>query len=725
MNKFAYSLSSISLKYLSFLSKANIHIIGSENIPSGSNIFTANHFTRIETIFLPYHIHRITHRPVWSLAADELFQSGFLQALLSSMGAVSTRDPHRDDLILTTLLSKDAEWIIFPEGRMVKNKKTVKKNGFEISDGIEARPPHTGAAALALRCEFFRERLRRMQEKNPEECQRIANIFDITDIESVLSNETHIIPINISYYPETPKPNILSRIVQRVIKSPSQRLMDEIMTEGAMVFAGTDITIRFGDPIKIRPFLNHFLIESDLTTRRPIGFNEKTSSRPVIKEISIDIMETYMGRVYAMATINYDHVMACILKHFPYRADGIDLYEFKCKVYYAISEMIHNESFCYYQSFFDNQIHLLIDDRFGRFDAFFKIAQESGVITIEGQKIFKDQARFVRQEDFHRIRIENPLLVITNEIEPLKAVEAHLKKIAQIPNNEIHKLIKHHLLEKIQAEFDQDYDRYFREGESKKSDIGQPVFLQYHRDRAGVLLIHGYMAAPAEVKGFAQYLHARGYTVYAPRLKGHGTSPEDLSQTRYTQWIESVEEAYVVLKHSCETIFIGGFSTGAGLALELCTRVKDYKAVFAIAPPIQLRDLGSYFIPAIDTWNQMIKKVKLDAMAKEFIANQPENPHINYHRNPISGVHELEKLMDDLEPRLKQIEQPALVVQSRNDPVVEPKGTSRLFQHIGSAFKEYYIFDFDRHGILLGKGATRVYQAIENFLMLWTSGNKA
>ena len=101
---------------------------------------------------------------------------------------------------------------------------------------------------------------------------------------------------------------------------------------------------------------------------------------------------------------------------------------------------------------------------------------------------------------------------------------------------------------------------------------------------------------------------------------------------------------------------------------------------------------------------------------KEFVENKPENPHINYLRNPISGVKEIERLMDDLEPKLPDLLMPALIVQSRRDPVVDPKGSRKIFERIGSEEKKYILFNFDRHGILLGEGAEKVYQAIGDFV---------
>ncbi len=716
MNRFAFELSSYTLKTFSGFSNANVKISGQNNIPDGSLIFTANHFTRIETIFLPYHIHNITKKEVWSLAAAELFNVSVLQGFLNNLGAVSTRNPNRDELILKTLLSGNVEWIIFPEGMMVKNKKLIKKDQFSVQDDETARPPHTGAAITALRCEFYRERIRRMKQMKEPEYDRLLERFELKNIDDFLEKETFIVPVNITYYPARPEANIISKIAQIVVKTPSKRVMDELMTEGSLLFHDVDINIRFGKPIEIKKYLVDPYIESILTVKRNVRFEEDLSTKAIFKDFSSVIMEDYMAAVYDMTTLNYDHVMACILKHFPYREQGIDIYEFKCKVYYAISWLTSNRSCFVSDNFYENQIHLLTDDRYHRISDFLKIAEETGIITIKNGRMIKDQIRFLNTANFHTIRIENPILVMANEVEPVCEAEDGIKRIAQYTQAEIRRCVKHKIEEKIQIDFSTDYDQYFIDGESKRKRIGTPLFLKHDNEIAGVLLIHGYMAAPEEMKAFARYLHKKSFTVYVPRLKGHGTAPEDLAQSTHDQWIESVEEAFVVLRHSCEKIIVGGFSTGAGLALDVSTRVNDLAAVFAVAPPMRLKDLGSYFVPAIDTWNSMIKMIHLDSIAKEFVANNPENPHINYVRNPIAGIRQLEKLMDQLEPKLKSIHWPTLVVQSRKDPVVNPAGTLRLFEQLGSDIKEYYIFDHERHGILLGQGVKRIYSAIVNFI---------
>jgi esterase/lipase len=72
--------------------------------------------------------------------------------------------------------------------------------------------------------------------------------------------------------------------------------------------------------------------------------------------------------------------------------------------------------------------------------------------------------------------------------------------------------------------------------------------------------------------------------------------------------------------------------------------------------------------------------------------------------------------MASMEPRLHEICVPALVIQSSRDPVVDPKGSKRIFDLLGSDNKDYMLVNYDRHGILLGPGAERVHQAIAEFV---------
>jgi esterase/lipase/1-acyl-sn-glycerol-3-phosphate acyltransferase len=712
MNTFAFYSTTFALKRLINYSKTRVRFHGEEKLPKGSVIYVINHFTRLETVLLPYYLKNLTKIPIWTLADAGLFK-GALADFLDKSGALSTKNPDRDELMVRSLLTGEASWIIFPEGRMVKSKKIMDNDQFIISSDSGKYRPHTGAATLALRTEFYRERIRRLLTSSPGEAERLLTLFNIETVSSLFDHETVIVPVNITYYPMFPKENILTSLAESFVEDLTERMIEELMTEGTMIFSGVDIDINFGDPIHIRPYLDNSLIEQDIASLKEINFDDPIASAPLMKTSATEIMESYMGQIYGMTTINHDHLFASVLKLLPFKI--IDEDDYLERVFLAI-EFARSNGFILHESLREPQVQLLTDDRYKKYENFIGVAEMTGVVRREERAIIRDYDKFELEHDFHKIRVENPIAVIANEVEPLRRLQSAILRIAMEPPYQIKRRLTATLLERASREYEKAYKSFFIEGESKDISVGKPVMLEGKTRAVGVLLIHGYMAAPLEIRELALYLQETGFWVYGPRLAGHGTSPDDLATRKYIDWVESAEQGYLILKNMCDKVVVGGFSTGAGLALDLVSRVKDPACVFAVAPPMKLQDFSTRFVPAVDTWNQLMAKMRFNAAKKEYVINSPENPHINYLRNPISSLRELDRLMNDLEPKLEHITIPALVVQARLDPVVNPKGTRKIFDLIGSETKEYFIFSHNRHGILLGPDTKRVHRAIGDFI---------
>jgi esterase/lipase/1-acyl-sn-glycerol-3-phosphate acyltransferase len=713
MNRFAYRTTGLFVKAISELSKAKIERHGTEQIPDGSIIFVINHFTRVETFLMPYEIFKLTGVPVWSLASYELFKGAF-GGYLKRVGAVSTRNPDRDRLIVKTLLTGEANWIVFPEGRMVKNKKLIEKGRFMISYAGGKRPPHTGAATLALRTEFYRQRLRRLLETAPEEARHLQALFEIEDVEPVTDRTTTIVPVNLTYFPIRARENLLSGLARRLVEEIPERVVEEIMTEGTMLLAGVDIDIRFGKPIDVSECLRHAPIKQDIISPRRIGFDDVLPSRMRMRKEALQLMQRYMRAIYDMTTINHDHLSASLLRLIP--KDRFKTYDLRRRLYDAAEATRRHTDICLHRSLQDDQLHLLTDDHHHRVKDFLAVATDKEIIRQDGEYLIKDPTKFSSPYDFHRARIDNPVEVMANAVEPLKNLQRIVRRSAWKPSLWLKRNIAARLNAWARDEFLQDYREHFIEGESKPKAVGQPYMIRGRKRDVGVLLIHGYMAAPMEVKALAAYLGRKGLWVYAPRVKGHGTSPEDLAETTYHQWVTSVDVGYAIMRNTCRRVVVGGFSNGAGLALDLVARVQEAAGVFAICPPMRLQDISTRLVPAVAVWNRLMTRVHLEEARMTFVENHPEFPEINYLRNPVSGVRELERLMDAVEPRLPGITVPALIIQAQGDPVVHPKGSARVFQALGSEDKSYLLFNFNRHGIVRGPGSDKVHQAVWDFI---------
>jgi esterase/lipase/1-acyl-sn-glycerol-3-phosphate acyltransferase len=713
LNRVAYRMTSLAVKAITNLSKANISCYGEENIPDGSKIFVINHFTRLETFLMPYVIFKLTGIPVWSLASYEFFK-GALGAYLEKVGAVSTKNPNRDRLVVKTLLTGEANWIIFPEGSMIKNKKIIEKGRFMLSAAGGKHPPHTGAATLGLRTEFYRQRLQRLSAENSAEVRYLLEQFQIEDLEPVINGNTYIVPVNLTYYPIRARENILSHLAVRLVDDLPERIIEEIMTEGSMLLSGVDIDIRFGKPIEILECLQSSPINADISAKRRINFDDPISSRSRMRIEALKLMQRYMADIYDLTTVNHDHLFASMVR--AKRFKKIDEQDLRRRVFLAAICLPQLSNIYLHRSLKTDQVHLLTDDRYRKFKDFLTVALDTGVLIQKGQTLYKDPSKFSSAYDFHRARIDNPIDVIANGVEPLTQLQRTVNRIAYQPCFWIKRKIAHYLMDKAVEEFKKDYEAFFIQGESKPISVGMPILVKGKSKDVGVVLSHGYMAAPLEVKELAQYLGGLGFWVYVPRLKGHGTAPEDLATRTYQEWQDSVDQGYAIISNICKRVVAGGFSTGAGLALDLAVRIKEVIGVFAISAPMRLKDFSSRFAPAVDMWNRLMDRARQAGAKKEFVENRPENPHINYLRNPISGVVEIDRLMDDLEPRLSDLHVPTLVVQSKGDPVVDPKGSRKIFDRIASTEKEYLLVNFDRHGILLGEGASKVHKAIGEFI---------
>jgi len=710
MNRQAYLATGRMIAMIEGFSKLRVHVHGKEHLPEGSIIFVVNHFTRIETVLLPYHIYQLTGVPVWSLADASLFE-GSMSGFLEMVGAVSTRNPDRDRVIVKTLLTGEANWVIFPEGRMVKDKGLFRRRMLFPSSGVR---PRSGAATLALRTEFYRQRLIRLQQTAPEEVERLKGMFQIGDLAPVLRGKCWIVPVNITYYPMRARENALSSLADLFMKEVSPRFREEMLTEGSMLLSGVDIDIRFGTPLEPGRALAAKTIQADIVSRAGIGFDDKLASLNDMKREASRLMERYMTTIYDLTTVNHDHLFASLLRAYPFKSIPED--DFRRRVFLLATQCLKQTSCNCHQSLRTGQVALLTDDRYHKFRDFFLLALEKGVVTRALDALVKDRAKFSAPFELQRARIDNPIGVIANEVLPLTVLQREVHLMAWLPSWLVRNRVADILERQALEEFHADYRDFYKENESKEREVGAPVLLKGRSRQLGVVLVHGFLSVPRQMAELASYLQGKGFWVYLVRLKGHGTSPEDLAGRSGREWVESVDLGYALMDSICQQVVLGGFSFGGGVALDCASRVGKAAGIFAVCPPQRLLDISSRFAPAVTVWNRVMDVFSYQWAKKEFVETVPERPELNYARIPVSGFRAMGRFMRELEPKLAQIDAPVLVLQSEGDPVVDPRGSRRLFDMLGSRHKRYLKFPLQRHGILAGPGSEEVHAALGAFL---------
>jgi alpha-beta hydrolase superfamily lysophospholipase len=97
------------------------------------------------------------------------------------------------------------------------------------------------------------------------------------------------------------------------------------------------------------------------------------------------------------------------------------------------------------------------------------------------------------------------------------------------------------------------------------------VVLEADAPRGGALLIHGLSDSPYSVRASAEKMHARGWTVIALRVPGHGTSPGSLAEARWRDWSAAVRVAAKGLRDKVpegSPLILFGFSNGGALCVD-------------------------------------------------------------------------------------------------------------------------------------------------------------
>jgi carboxylesterase len=184
----------------------------------------------------------------------------------------------------------------------------------------------------------------------------------------------------------------------------------------------------------------------------------------------------------------------------------------------------------------------------------------------------------------------------------------------------------------------------------------------------GVLLIHGFTGAPTEVRLLGEYLNARGMTVAAPLLPGHGTSVEDMNRRRWQEWTACVEEALADLRSRCSPVFVGGLSMGSLLTLYLAAQHPDLPGAMVYAPALKIADrrlamthVMKYFIRSIP---------KGGSYYQDFTSPTAVEHVWSYDANPVAAGAELDSLRRTVQRMLPQVVCPLLIVHSTLDPTI-------------------------------------------------------
>jgi esterase/lipase/1-acyl-sn-glycerol-3-phosphate acyltransferase len=698
------------VKYLHKMIDANVTFGGEKNLePESPMFFCSNHFTRFETFVMPNIFYRKLHMKVRSLGDSSLFVGKFAD-VLDKLGTISTRNERRNEIILSDLMLAKHNWIIYPEGMMMKNKKVSQAGDHFVlhaPDGPEDM--HTGAAVLAIKSELEKSRFAGAKKAcNLETVEDMRKHYEIGSDEFMSYHSTKIVPVTITYSPMYPGKNRLMTMAESFIDDVSETLLEELEIEGNILFHGS-MHIYLGEPIDVA----HYILEAKKRLKQE---NLTIDDDAIINCCKTEITTLMMERIYANVRVNFDHLFAMVIAHWD-TSCLLDINEFKTRLYmisHALSELKTVKMDETLKSTF---FRILNGEPFELFDRAFALAIKQGIIRQEDDKhICIQRDTFLDEHEFTTIRIKNSFAVVYNEVAMLSNVIDCVKLVLDKPRDVLQRDAFYTLYRSDLDTFKKDYKKFYSLLHSKPMSVGEPFILFNPNNKHGVVLSHGYKSAPKEIEALANFIHSLNFNVYAVRLSGHGTMPEDLRDRSWEDWYDSFNIGYAAISQVSQKIYLAGFSTGGLLTLlSASKKEKKVDGIISINTALRLNDIQfNYVLPTVNILNNFLALFNADIDSTEGV---PENPGINYSKHYLTSVGQLKELMEETDEILEEIEAPILIIQGDKDPVVNPESANIIFNKIKSEDKKIVTVKSDYHVIVTRDEKEDVFKAVKEFLV--------
>lgn len=177
-------------------------------------------------------------------------------------------------------------------------------------------------------------------------------------------------------------------------------------------------------------------------------------------------------------------------------------------------------------------------------------------------------------------------------------------------------------------------------------------------------------------------LHGSGHGVHGVRLAGHCTSVDEFERTTWFDWYRSACTGVEELQKDTPQVVAVGQSMGALLALKLAV---DYPhtimGVVLLAPALVLSNPWVHRIgPALPLLRRLLRQRsrRIGRGERDVADREARTASPSYREVPLQALHQLLVLQKHVRSLLPQVQQPALIIHSRQDHTCPPRNMSIL-----------------------------------------------
>ncbi|NUU99454.1 esterase [Marinitoga sp. 1154] len=211
-----------------------------------------------------------------------------------------------------------------------------------------------------------------------------------------------------------------------------------------------------------------------------------------------------------------------------------------------------------------------------------------------------------------------------------------------------------------------------------------------------VLIIHGFTGSPHNMQYIGKRLNKAGYTVYIPRLPGHGTNSTDFLNSTWRDWLRRVVDSYIELKTTYKKVYVLGLSMGGVLTLLLASQFTPEKIVLA-APAIEATDWRLKLTPIIKLFTKKIKRKKREVYNDDCLKKLTKEYWTYNFPSKGADLYKLQKLA---KKRMNKVKSDTLIIVSKKDNTVPLKVKDIIKNNINSDIVKTIILEESGHVVV-------------------------
>ena len=204
--------------------------------------------------------------------------------------------------------------------------------------------------------------------------------------------------------------------------------------------------------------------------------------------------------------------------------------------------------------------------------------------------------------------------------------------------------------------------------------------------KKAIVLTHGLTDSPYFMRHIGYFFQKQCFVVLAILLPGHGSRPGDLASVSWREWEKAeqfgIEQAYKF----ANTVYLGGFSTGAELALNAGAGRDDLGGIFLFSPAIKIS--GMAFIA---DFHKLLANV---SRRLAWLSIGKDDSPYKYQSLHLNGVSQTRKLINHTRKKLANqgLNIPVFMATSWEDETVDTEAAIETFYTFSNPIKKLLLF---------------------------------